>query len=381
MHKYSKIHLSDDAAVAGLDRLLKAEYPHEANVLAYVAVVDARQLYRSAGYPSMPEFLMGRWNLCRSSAFRRQRAARAAYEFPVVFEAIADGRLNLTAVALLSGHLRRENVEELIVAATHKTREQVEQLIADRFPQADVPFRLEHVPGPAPSSAENSPATAFITVVSAGGAPSQPQVIANKEASVPLEALAPASPPIVAPQPPAHPVVKPIAPERYALQVTISGQARASLRRAQELLGYQLRGDDVAQVLELALAALVEKLEKRKCGRADRPRRVAPPRSQDPHYIPADVKRAVCERDGNQCTYRNAAGERCPERRALEFDHIVVPDRGGKATVGNIRQRSRAHNQLEAECTFGVEFMRHKRQAAAERKKVLKTIPRRGAIP
>jgi len=163
-------------------------------------------------------------------------------------------------------------------------------------------------------------------------------------------------------------VVKPTAPERYALQVTISGKARASLRRAQELLGFQVRANDVAQVLELALGALVEKLEKKNCARTDRPRRVPPPRSQDPHYIPADVKRAVRERDGDQCTFRNAAGERCPERKALEIHHIVVPEHGGKATLSNLALLCGPHNQLEAERTYGFEFMKHKRAAAQEKR-------------
>jgi hypothetical protein len=34
------------------------------------------------------------------------------------------------------------------------------------------------------------------------------------------------------------------------------------------------------------------------------------------------------------------------------------------ATVENLRLRCRAHNQYEAERTFGTEFMRHKRESA-----------------
>ena len=40
--------------------------------------------------------------------------------------------------------------------------------------------------------------------------------------------------------------------------------------------------------------------------------------------------------------------------------------RGGEATVEGIRLRCRPHNQLQAERTFGAEFMRHKRIAASE---------------
>ena len=41
--------------------------------------------------------------------------------------------------------------------------------------------------------------------------------------------------------------------------------------------------------------------------------------------------------------------------------------RGGKATVENTRLRCRAHNQYEAERTYGSGFMREKRQAAKAR--------------
>jgi len=294
MHKYSREHQSDDAALPALDRLLRAEYPHEADVLSYVAVVDSRQLYRAAGYPSTPQFLIARWNVCRSSTFRRQRAARAARRFPILFEALADGRLNLTAVALLAKHFTAKNVDELIAVATRKTCEDVEQLIADRFPEKDVSFRLEAVaPPPSQPSSEGSGPAVDTDSSLAGNA----QVVANPEAPVPLEALAPSAPTKVASTyVPA--LVRPTAPDRYALQVTISGTARATLRRAQELLGFQVRADDIAQVLELALDALVEKLEKKKCARTDRPRRVPPSRSQNPRHIPADVKRIVWQRDG-----------------------------------------------------------------------------------
>jgi len=60
------------------------------------------------------------------------------------------------------------------------------------------------------------------------------------------------------------------------------------------------------------------------------------------------------------------AGNRCPARTGLEFDHIREFARGGEATVSGIRLRCRAHNQFEAERTFGAEFMRQKRIAAAE---------------
>jgi hypothetical protein len=75
------------------------------------------------------------------------------------------------------------------------------------------------------------------------------------------------------------------------------------------------------------------------------------------------VKQAVWQRDGGQCTFTSESGHRCPAREFIEYDHAVPVARGGIATVENIRLRCRAHNQYEAERTFGSEFMKHKREA------------------
>ncbi len=53
-------------------------------------------------------------------------------------------------------------------------------------------------------------------------------------------------------------------------------------------------------------------------------------------------------------------------RDGLEFDHIVPVARGGESTEDNLRLRCRAHNQLEAERTFGAGFMRRKREERRE---------------
>ena len=114
-------------------------------------------------------------------------------------------------------------------------------------------------------------------------------------------------------------------------------------------------------MFERALSALIGQLEKRKFSATRRPRPSRRP-SANPRHIPAQVKRAVWERDGGQCTFVSETGHRCAARTRLEFDHIVEVARGGEATVAGIRLRCRAHNQYGAECAFGAEFMRQKRE-------------------
>jgi hypothetical protein len=183
--------------------------------------------------------------------------------------------------------------------------------------------------------------------------------------------------------------VTPLSPERFGLWATLDREAYDFLQRARELMGHRNPRDEIAPVLKQALALLVGQLEKQKYAAAARPRtssqdapeaavndtasgnrrdassqsEAAGPRETvaGSRHIPAAVKRAVRERDGEQCTFVSENGRRCPTRRMLEFDHIEPVARGGASTVANLHLVCRAHNQHAAERAFGIEFMERKR--------------------
>jgi hypothetical protein len=159
-----------------------------------------------------------------------------------------------------------------------------------------------------------------------------------------------------------RPKLAPLSPGRFALQLTVSQETHDLLRYAQALLGHVLPSGDVAAVLQRALDALVEKLERQKFARSARWR----PRhgSAKGRYVPAEVRRTVWQRDGGQCTFVSESGKRCGSTTRLEFDHVDPVARGGQATADRMRLRCRAHNQYAAECTFGAGFMRGKREEA-----------------
>ena len=153
-------------------------------------------------------------------------------------------------------------------------------------------------------------------------------------------------------EPPPRPaVVAPLTPERYKIQVTVSGDTVAMLRRAQDLLRHAVPGGDPAVVIDRALTLLVEHLERRKLGATTAPRRSRAPEPGSRH-IPAAVRRAVWARDEGRCAYVGPAG-RCTERGFLEFHHEVPYAAGGEATIDAVSLRCRTHNQHEAELDFG----------------------------
>jgi hypothetical protein len=74
-------------------------------------------------------------------------------------------------------------------------------------------------------------------------------------------------------------------------------------------------------------------------------------------YVPADVRRAVFERDEARCTFIDDSGRRCPETHRLELHHLLAFARGGDSTEENLTLRCQAHNALAAENDFGRDFV------------------------
>jgi hypothetical protein len=157
--------------------------------------------------------------------------------------------------------------------------------------------------------------------------------------------------------------VVPLSAERVLLKITIHRSTHDKMLHAQNLLGHQLPSGALEQVLDRAIDALIEKLEKRKYGATDQPRKSARA-SVNPRYVSAHVKRAVRERDRDRCTFVAQDGHRCEARKFLEFDHALPVARGGQSTIGNLRLRCRAHNQYAAEQDYGCAFMETKRAEA-----------------
>jgi hypothetical protein len=377
MSKYSLSHVSDAALLRDLAALVTRDRATTAELLAHIAEVDARKLYRPAAHPSMFSYCVGELRLSEDVAYKRIQAARAAREFPGIFGAAADGRLHLTAVVMLAPHLTRGNAGELIAAATHRSKAGVEQLLAERFPRPDLPEQVTAVPAPVPGAElvpepVTSPGTSERQLVPepVGSQGSEPKLDPGQvERAVPERVESRAAQRLA-----------PLAPQRYALQLTVSQETHDKLRYAQELLGHQLPSGDLAQILDQALDALICQLEKRKFAATSEPRESRHP-TRSARHIPAAVKRAVRERDQGQCTFRSESGRRCPARTRLEFDHVEPVARGGQATVDGIRLRCRSHNQYDAECTFGAGFMERKREeareaAAAKRRQAAREVTR-----
>src|SRR5262249_28283969 len=98
MSTYSLSHLSDDALLRDLSTLVERDHANTAEMLAHSAEVDARTLSLPLACDSMLKYCIERLYFSEEAAERRITAARKARELPVIFDAIADGRIHLTVV-------------------------------------------------------------------------------------------------------------------------------------------------------------------------------------------------------------------------------------------------------------------------------------------
>lgn len=309
MNSYSLTHLSDAVLLRNLRIILARNGQLTAALLAHLGEVDARRLYAPAGFSSMFAYCLRELRFAEGPAWRRIQAARAARRFPVLFEAVAEGRIHLTAVCLIAPHLTPGNIKELLRAVGGRSRAEVQEWLASRFPQAaSVPplasIRAVALPLPKtvtldrrgdmfespappnflpPLAAVKSETTVAVirhdldnaAVESAAVETSTTNVTCAAEvesAAVPASA-SPADP---APAPDAgenetteslEATTSPPRPPSFLVQVTVSKGTHDKLRLAQALLSHAVSPRDVAQVLDRALDALIEKLEKRKFGK------------------------------------------------------------------------------------------------------------------
>ena len=318
MKCYSLSHLSDHVLLHALAALVAQDRTTTAAMLAHLAEVDSRRLYRPAAYPSMYAWCVGELGLSEDAAFKRIRAARAAREFPAIFPMLADGRLNLTAVLSLAPYLTPDTADGLLAAAANQSKAELERLLAERFPRPDLPTLVM-------AAADGQLAPERVAELSCQLAPERVEELSCELAARPVQDDVNQHAPEHAHQ---HSKLTPLSPGRFALQLTIDQTTHDKLRYAQALLGHSVPSGDVAQVLDRALDALVAKLEQRRFAATARMRPGGRRRAEDTRYVPAAVRRMVWQRDGGQCTFVG-------DSRAI----AAKPSRGWSSTTSS---RSRA---------------------------------------
>jgi len=170
--------------------------------------------------------------------------------------------------------------------------------------------------------------------------------------------------------------------ERMLIQFIADENLMQKLERLRELLAHQNFDGNHSKLIELMADIALKKLEPKSAHPKSVPPSPAPkpapkpalPKSALPalekspspqshaqsqtqvqtkkctRYLSVAVRRAVKNRDGGQCTYRDPlTGRRCTTRHAIQFDHATPFAWGGQNSTENIRLRCSAHNAYTAQ--------------------------------
>lgn len=300
--------LSDAELLARMPVLAHRERSAIAEVIEHLIEIDRRKLYLGQACSSLSAYCRQRLGYSEDEAGKRVRVARLARAVPKVLDELRAGRIHLTGLFLLAPHVIHENAEALLVEARRKSRREIERLLAARFPRPDVEESVEPVvPGNA-----------------------------------------------------ARDQLKPLSASSYLVQFTASAELYSKLERARELLSHSVPDGQLASVLERALDELIRCEEKRRFG-ADVQRKKRPLK-QGSRHVPVEVARAVWRRDHHQCTFIDAAGRRCTERRFVTIEHRIPYAHGGKPTLENLCLLCAAHNSYTAELAFGADRIARKKR-------------------
>jgi hypothetical protein len=323
-------HLSDDELLATVKCLATKEHQATAALVRSLIELDARRLYLGEGYSSLFTYCTQALHLAEGAAYNRIEAARAARRFPAILTALDDGAVTLTTVRLVAPHLTMANCQDVLAKARHKGKREIEALVASLRPLPSVPSTMRKLPAPRQIVTDAKPVVLTSTTAASGTPVVAPAIVMTP-----------------------RPTEAPLAPERYKLQFTMSGETHAKLRRVQALGRHVIPSGDPAEIFDRALTLLLEELERRRCATVTSPR-AARATAVGSRHIPASVKRDAWRRDEGRCAYIGREG-RCTERSFLEYHHVQPYAVGGVATTANIELRCRAHNVYEASLFFGRE--------------------------
>ncbi len=364
MESQRAIHaIPDDELLRRLGELVAHSRRVEADLVAHIGEVEERRLYAREASPSMFAYCTERLHLSEAEAYRRITVARAARKHEVLLAMLRDGRLHLTGIALLAPLLTPANRDAVLARATHRSKRQIEELVAELSPRPDAPSVMRKLPNRRRAPLAGAPQDQH-------PARSASLELAPERVDTVLEAFAsPLSPPLAARlAPPAAQqqpaVVEPLSPARYKVQFTASAELRDKLQRLSALMRSEVPDGDLAAIIDRAVSEKLERLEAKRYAQTCAPRKGLGNSDTSPvsRHIPAAVRRAVHERDGDRCRYVDEHGRRCSARDRLEFHHRRPFGMGGDHSPENLRLLCPTHNRYLAECDYGhAAIGRHRR--------------------
>jgi 5-methylcytosine-specific restriction endonuclease McrA len=264
--------------------LTKTYLRAEADLIAILQEIDDRRGYRDLGYKSLFEYAAQGLGLSESVSFNFMTIARKSKEVPKLQEMIRTQEISVSNARTVVPVLTSDNQEKWLAAASQLSKRELEREIAKEFPERQVQEQTRYV-----------------------------------------------------------------SEKRLELKFGISEKLYEEFKRVQDLHSSQSKqAASLEETFQAMVSLYLEKKDSlKKAQRVQKKSEPVPGQvKKDTRYIPAPLQHAVRLRDGGQCTFKASTGNRCAERRWLDFHHIRPMSQGGITEISNLTLLCRGHHQL-----------------------------------
>ncbi len=263
----------------------------EAELLSVLMEMKRRKLFFQLDYSGVFDYCERRLKLSRMQSFYFKSVAEKAEEVPALKSAIASGEISLSQARRIVPVVSPENCIEWVAKAQTLPQRELERQVTAINPKAHFPDRL-----------------------------------------------------------------KPVARDLAELRVTVDAETESNLRALTDILSQKMGkpaslGDVVAWAAETARErfdpirkAARNQVRKAKSISSGNELGAAHPARRP---IPAKAKHEVMLRDQGRCAHVSATGERCPQKRWLDYHHLTEVHRGGSHSPANLRLLCRAHHAIQ----------------------------------
>lgn len=397
--------LSDRELLKNIGRLCDTERVTVLKILVYLLEIDRRRLYLPLGYASLFEFCLRRLGYSEPQAGRRVALARCIGQFPRIYDLLASGRVNFSAVSRIAGIMDKENADEILCEIEGKTVREIEGIVSRYRPGRAIRERVRPVwvrtelqaPDREGTSeditlhveSEKFPEIAHLTSYQEDARCQSGTQLAELFANAPgTENKVQDKHTEQRGSQREHACV--VFEQRYKVEFGVDPGFLEKLERVRALLSTKLhRRLELEELFGIVMDEYIGRhapenrirkrsgrgrkasdkhdqgkdrrekrpLEKRqRAGHTSGGAQSEPP-GTDPRHIPRRVRDEVWARDGGRCAFVSATGRRCGSTWDLQIDHIVPVARGGDCSPQNLRLLCAKHNRLEAERVYGKDHM------------------------
>lgn len=337
-------HLSDEGLLESTLNAVQAERDSTAVVLHHLREMDKRRLYSKLKCKNLKDYAVRYLKYSDGEAWMRIAAMQLLKELPEIEEKINDGSLSMTNLAMVK---RAFGQEATLASVSDKIEIQTDLLQSSQI-EAQPRSRSQSQPGK-PAVRSKDQKLELIEMLE-NVSKREALKIVERETGVKVEATE---------------SVRDLADGQVEMKTVVTKETEELIRNLKGLLAHSHPNLSSGDLLNMALRALKEKLEPSKKPKSTFPekrqsvkkaasaqnakvqqRKATDQNKHSSRYIPAEIRKAVWQRDEAKCT-------NCSSSFALQFEHVVPFAKGGETSVENIKLLCRHCNQRSAIESFG----------------------------